>query len=200
MKYRNIAIEREYGSGGMEIGQETARRLGIACCSHEIYEKVAEELGIPVSEVESREENSTSSFLYSIAMLTNVQNGKDSTLTTEQKIHLIMQREMQEIANTGKCVYVGHCAIEALKDRTDVLKVFIRADDTSKNQRMIEEYGIAKENVERRREKADKRRRNTFRSYTTKKWDSPDNYDLILDSGKLGVENCISILVGILSK
>lgn len=200
MRYRNIAIEREYGSGGTQIGQEVSKRLGIACCSKEIYEKVADVLGIPVDEVETREESVTNSFLYSIAMLSNVQNGKDSTLSTEQKIHLVMQKQMQEIANRESCVFIGHCAMEALKDRNDVLRVFVRADDASKNQRIVEEYGIAKENAERRREKFDKRRRNAFRFYTTKKWEAADNYDLILDSGKLGVDNCVEILVKLLTR
>ncbi len=198
MKYRNIAIEREYGCGGTQIGETVAKKLGIACCSREIYEKIAKNLGISISEVERREENMTNSFLYSIVMLASVQNGKESALSLEQKIHLSMQEEMSAMANREKCVFIGHCAMEALKDREDVLKVFIRADDKSKRDRIIKEYGISPELVDKTREKFDRRRKDTFQVYTSKKWDNPDNYDLILDSGKLGIENCVSILVGLL--
>ena len=198
MKYNYITIEREYGCGGTQIGREVAKRLGIACCDREIYEKIAGKLGMSVAEVEDKEEKTTNSLLYSLAMLVNVQNGKD-TLSAEQRIHLAMQDEMVRIADTGKSVFIGHCAMEALKDRRGVLKVFIRADDESKNQRIVNEYGIETGNVSRIREKVDKRRRNTFYANTMKKWEAPENYDLILDSGKLGVENCVSILAGLLS-
>lgn len=199
MKYNYITIEREYGCGGTQIGREVAKRLGIACCDREIYEMIAGKLGMSVSQVEEKEEKTTNSLLYSLAMLVNVQNGSNNTLTDEQKIHLAMQDEMIKIADAGKSVFIGHCAMEALKDRKGVLKVFIRADDVSKNERIANEYGITANNIGRIREKTDKRRRNTFYANTMKKWESPDNYDLILDSGKLGIENCVSILVGLLS-
>lgn len=198
MKYHYIAIEREYGCGGTQIGEAVAKELGIACCGREIYEKIADELGISAEEVESREENTVNSFLYAVSMLANAQNGNDSNLSLEQKIHLAMQKEMKEIAAKDKCVFIGHCAMEALKDRKNVLKVFIRADDASRNERIIQEYGISPDKVEQVKTRFDKRRKNTFYSYTAKKWDSPDNYDLILDSGKLGIERCVSILAGLL--
>lgn len=198
MKYRYIAIEREYGCGGTQIGKEAAKELGIACCGSEIYEKIANELGISVEEVEKREENTVNSFLYAVSMLANAQNGNDSTLSVEQKIHLVMQQEIREIANKEKCVFIGHCAIAALKDRKDVLKVFIRADDAAKRERIINDYGISPDNVNQTKEKMDRRRRNTFYSYTARNWEEMDNYDLILDSGKLGIEKCVSILAGLL--
>ena len=98
MKYRNIAIEREYGSGGTQIGEAVAKELGISCCGREIYEKVAGDLRIAVSEAENMEENMTNSFLYSLAMLANAQRGNGTTLSMEQRIHLSMQKEMCEIA------------------------------------------------------------------------------------------------------
>ncbi len=198
MKYRNIAIEREYGCGGSEIGELAAKELGIMCCGRELYEKTAQDLNISVSEVESREEHLVNSFLYSVAMLGSIQNGKDGMLSVEQKVHLSMHEEMQKMARKGRCVFIGHCAIDALKDRDDVLKVFIRADGAVKRERIINEYGISPEEADRTREKTDKRRRNIFQEYTSKKWENPENYDLILDSGKLGIENCVSILVGLL--
>ncbi len=198
MKYRNIAIEREYGSGGTQIGEAVAKELGIACCGREIYEKVASDLRITVSEAENMEENMTNSFLYSLAMLANAQRGNGTTLSMEQKIHLSMQKEMCEVAEQERCVFIGHCAIEALKNRNDVLRVFIRAGDSSKTNRIVNEYNVLPDMVERTKEKVNRRRRKTFQAYTSKQWENPDSYDLILDSGKLGIENCVSVLVGLL--
>ena len=198
MKYRNIAIEREYGSGGTQIGEAVARELGIACCGREIYEKVAGDLRISIEEAENREENVTNSLLYSLAMLANAQSGIGTTLSLEQKIHLSMQEEMSRIAKNERCVFIGHCAMAALRDRNDVLKVFIRASDNVKTDRIINEYQVAPASVERTKEKINRRRKNTFQAYTSRKWENPDNYDLILDSGKLGIETCVSILVGLM--
>ena len=86
----------------------------------------------------------------------------------------------------------------ALRDRNDVLKVFIRASDNVKTDRIINEYQVAPASVERTKEKINRRRKNTFQAYTSRKWENPDNYDLILDSGKLGIETCVSILVGLM--
>ncbi len=199
MKYRYIAIEREYGSGGTQIGKEVANKLGIACCTTDIYEKVGTELGLTAEEVAKREESTTNSLLYSLAMLAGAQTGNENILSTEQKIHLVMQKEIQELANKGPCVFVGHCAMEALKKRNDVLRVFIRADNTSKILRIFDEYGIPKDSVEKIKDKHDRRRRNTFHSYTAKKWEDPANYELVMDSGKLGIEKCVEILVGLMN-
>ena len=198
MKYHYITIEREYGSAGTEIGKKTAERAGVSCCTSEVYEKVAARLGMSAKEGERREESTTNSFLYSIAMLINAQSGKSDTLSTEQQIYLSMQRAVKEAAEQGRCVFVGHCAGEALRDRGGVLRVFIRADYESKKDRIIKEYGVDKGSVDKVMEKNNRRRRSAYYANTMKKWDAAENYDMVLDSGKLGVETCVQILSGLL--
>lgn len=93
---------------------------------------------------------------------------------------------------------MGHCASEALKDRKDVVKVFIYADDAFKQQRIQEDYQISPNRMEFLRKKYDKKRANYYRANTMRRWDDYRNYDIVLNSGELGIEGCVKVLKGLL--
>ena len=94
---------------------------------------------------------------------------------------------------------MGHCASEALKDRKDVVKVFIYADDAFKQQRIQEDYQISPNRMDLVRRKYDKKRANYYRANTMKRWDDYRNYDIVLNSGELGIEGCVKVLKGLLA-
>lgn len=197
MKYKYITIEREYGSGGEKIARETAKQCGYHCYGREILELVAEKYDCNVDEVEKYEENVTGSFLYSIYMMSKAQSGDPDMLSGEGHLYLAEQTVIKELAEQGPAIFVGHCAGAALEEKNDVLHVFIGADKESKKQRCIEEYGIDKGRVESMRKRFDKKRSNYYYANTTRKWNDSNNYDLILDSGKLGVDGCVAALKGL---
>jgi cytidylate kinase len=116
-------------------------------------------------------------------------------LTKEGKIFVEEQSEIKKLANQGSAIFLGHCACEALKEKEGVIKVFIRcSDNNQKQERIIRDYGIRKEEVERVRERFDKKRANYYHANTNGKWKDFNNYDIVLDSAKIGIEGCVGML------
>ena len=188
MKYQYITIEREFGSGGTRIGELLAKECKMPCYGREILECVARKYDISV----------TNSFLYTVFVMSKAQSGDMNMLSDEGKVYLAEQAAIQSLAQNGSAVFMGHCASEALKDRKGVVKVFIHADDAFKQKRIQEDYQISPNRMEFLRKKYDKKRANYYRANTMKRWDDYRNYDIVLNSGKLGIEGCVKVLKGLL--
>lgn len=198
MKYQYIAIEREYGSGGQMIAERLAELSGIPCFGREILERVARQMNLSVSQIEDCEERATGSILYSLYAMSQMQTGNGNLLPLEGRVFLAEQKTIRDMAAYGTGVFIGHCAAEALQDRQGVLRVFIRADEKIKTQRIAETYGINERDIKKMIQKFDRKRANYYKANTNREWRSPGNYDLVLDSGTLGTEICTSILLHII--
>ena len=199
MKYDYIVIEREYGSGGTGIGSLLSEKLGIPCYGSEILDGVSERLQIPVSEIQKYEESTTNSFLYSIYAIGKMNEGAENFLSKENHIFLEEQKLIKEYAMSGPAIFVGRCAANALESR-NVLKVYIHADTEFRRQRAVKEYGIPTNMADSTMTKYDKKRRNYYNVNTGKKWNDWSNYDMILDSGKLGLDACARVIQAALEK
>lgn len=199
MKVNYIAIEREYGSGGTEIAKKAAKACQIPCYGSEILEAVAEKYNISPEQMQQYEENTTGSFLYSLYTLNRIQTGNAQPLTAEGQVFLAQQKEIKRMAAGGRAIFLGHCAAESLKEYKGVVKIFIRCSDPeAKRKRIVEEYGISPADAEATRKRFDKKRSSYYYSNTGKKWNDFSEYDMVLDSGKLGVEGCVGALKGII--
>ena len=99
------------------------------------------------------------------------------------------------LAEKGPCVIVGRCADYILRDKADCLKVFIHADMKFRAERIVKEYGERDQSPEERLKDKDKRRAAYHRFYTDMKWGHAQNYHITLDSGVLGIDKCVDILV-----
>ncbi len=107
---------------------------------------------------------------------------------------------IKNLAHQGPGIFVGHCASEALKDMDGVLRVFIHAKEDSKEKRAIEDYGIPEPQVAAVCRKFNRRRSNYYSFCTQKKWEDLNNYDLILDSSRLGIDGCAAALSALYKK
>ena len=186
MKQGIITISREFGSGGRTIGKGVAQKLGIPCYDAEIIQQMSKETGFAPDYI--REAGEDTSFLS--AAFTNRAFGP----TNED---ILWQRQYQvitELAEKGPCVIVGRCADYILRDRPDVLKVFVHADMAFRAKRIVEVYGQREESPEQRLKDKDKRRSTYYRFYTGRKWGQLDTYDLMLNSGVLGIEKCTELI------
>lgn len=193
MRYDYVVIEREYGSGGTEIGKILSEKMNIPCYGSEILEGVSEKLQIPVSDIQKYEETTSNSFLYSIYAIGKMNEGAEHFLSKESQIFMEEQKLIKEYALRGSAVFVGRCAAGALESK-NVLKVYVHAGAEFRKQRAIAEYGIPENLAERTMVKYDKKRRNYYFANTGKKWNDWSNYDVILDSGKLGITTCASMI------
>lgn len=192
-----ITISREFGSGGRAIGEMVAKRLGVPFYDREIIEMSAEKSGLAISFVEDTEQKIKNKFLHSLAF-GGYHKGADlgsMQLSLPDKLFIATCDIIRTIADEGSCVIVGRCADFVLKDRKNVLNVFVYSDDENKVKRVIKERGLNEDKAESEVKKANKYRSNHYEYYTERKWGEKSNYQLCLDSGFLGVEGTVDIIV-----
>ena len=197
MRMKYITIEREYGSGGTLIGKALAEKCQVPCYGQEILERASERLQISVDEIRKYEEKATNSVLYSLYMLWQPRSLSDEMLSSEGKVFVEEQNAIKEFANQGSAIFMGHCACEALKEYDNVVRVYIHADDETKKKRIMADYGIAEANVTIVEKRNNKRRASYYTANTQKKWNGLQNYDIVLDSSKLGIDGCVDVLAGL---
>ena len=199
MAKKIITISREYGSGGRQIGYMTAKKLGMEFYDKELIDAAAKEIGFPPDLIADREQRLTNSLLYNFAMgtlygMSYPREPKISELPLTEQIFVAQKKAIVEASKKGSCVFIGRCADYILKSRPDVLRVFIYADREIRKRRAVEAYGVLQENIDEFLYQSDKRRRIHYENFTNQKWGSRENYDLMLNSGELGLEKCVEIL------
>ena len=188
MKNRVITISREFGSGGRTIGKRTAEELGIPCYDNELIQSIATESGFNANYIKEVGEDApggiiTSAFSHQLFG----PNNADYLWEIQYKI-------ITELAQKESCVIVGRCADYILRDTADCLRVFIHADMKFRAERIVKEYGEREISPEQRIRDKDKRRAAYHRFYTEMKWGHAQNYDITLNSGTLGIDNCVKII------
>ena len=189
-----ITISRQFGSGGHSIAKAVADRLGIAFYDNNLITEVAKQSGLSEEFIRENEEyaSHSSSFLYQLAMSTAGTSGYPSVC---QKLYEAQTKVIEEIANKEACVIVGRCADYILKDREDCLHVFIHADNEHRSKHILEKYGPTEKTTAQRIKDKDNKRRNYYRFHTDREWGVAANYHLALDSGALGEELCVELIV-----
>lgn len=197
MKIRFVTIEREYGSGGTEIAERLAEKCGIPCYGREVLEIAAAQLGISVEEAETYEEKVTNKFMYSLFVMSQTQKGDPDMLPMEGKLYVEEHAAIQKLARQGRAIFVGHCASSALEEE-NVLRVFIRADEDYKMKRAVDEYGIDVKEAESVCRRFNKKRAHYYAVNTSQKWDDLSNYDIVLDSSRIGIEGCVEAIAAIM--
>lgn len=194
MKYRIIAIEREYASGGNEIGARVGLELDVPCYGKEVLERAAERMQTVPERLIHLEESTSNSFLFSLGMANRVALGERDGLTEEGELYVVEEQVIRDMALQGPCVIVGRCAGWILREREDVLRVFIHADREFRKKRAIQEYGIEERKVENVLKRFDRRRSNFYSANTCMRWDDNRGYDLVLDSSSLGIAACVDLI------
>ena len=195
MSKRIITISREFGSGGRTIANEVANRLGYAFYDKALVERIARESGYSTDFVERRGEDatSTSSFLFNLAR--SASGGFEGYSDISDKLYVTQHNIIKRLPEEGPCVIVGRCSDYILKDAPDALHVFIYADMQFKTDRIVKLYGERDDAPEKRLEEKDKKRKVYYKNFTGRIWGMSGNYDISLNSGKLGIESCIDIIV-----
>ena len=194
-KYRIIAIERQYASGGREIGKKVAKALGSPSYGREILEMAAERNGQTAEYIEHLEETVSNSMFYALMNAYNrAAHGEVEVLSPEDTLLLTETEVIKELAAKGPCVFIGRSAGCILNERSDILRVFIYAEDEIRMKRAIEQYGDDPKEAFSILRKYDKRRANYYNVNYSHKWGDRAGYHICLDSGKLGIENCVKIL------
>lgn len=181
-----ITIAREYGSGGRYVGRLIADKLGIKFYDKDFIEKLAQETGLSEEYIEENEQK--------MPKLSNFNNGYYIGLNNSDELFLKETELIKELADKESSVIIGRCADFILKDRDDILKVFIYSDMKDKVKRATEIYGFDKAKAEKEIKRIDKLRGNHYKHYTEKEWKDYSNYDICINSDKLGVEKSAELI------
>ena len=200
MEKKIITISREFGSGGRTVGHMIADRLSIPFYDKELVDQVALESGFAPKFIEEHGEHSPGSSLFSYAFIPQGVPGVMNGLSTADFLWNIQCSVILQLADKGPCVIVGRNADYILKDRPDCLHAYIHADMDFRADRIVRLYGESEKSPQARLQEKDKRRRVNYQHYTGRTWGQAQNYDICLDSGRLGVEQCADIIISMVEK
>ena len=191
MTKRIITISREFGSGGRFIGEEVAKKLGIAYYDKNIINEIAEKSGLSPEYIQENAELSPKKGLFAYAFA-----GRDITgKSVEDLVYEAQRKVILELAEKESCVIIGRNADYILQDRDDVLNVFIHGDTPEKIQRITRLYNVEEQKAVKMMVDIDKRRMANYNFYTNQKWGKADNYTLCLNSSQLGYDRCEKIIM-----
>lgn len=192
-----IAIAREFGSGGHEIGLGLSQALGVDFYDKEILKQAAQESGIMQELFEKADEKPTNSFMYSLAVGTQVRSGAFSDYSdylTNDKLFLLQSDAIKKLSEKSSCVIIGRCADYILQGTKGLLKVYIHSPLELRVQRIAKIHNIDEDAARALIKKTDKSRANYYSFYTDTRWGNAANYDLCVDAGKFGVNGAINII------
>ncbi len=191
MAKRIITISREFGSGGRFIGEEVAKKLGIAYYDKNVVNEIAEKSGLSPEYIQENAELSPKRGLFAYAFA-----GRDITgKSVEDMVYEAQRNVILELADKEPCVIIGRNADYILKDRDDVLNVFIHGDAPEKTQRIRQIYHVSEKDAVKMMADTDKRRMANYNFYTNQKWGKASNYTLCLNSSQLGYDRCAYFMI-----
>ena len=199
MANKIYTIGREFGSGGREVGEKLAAKLGIKLYDKELLQQAAKDSGFCEEIFENHDEKPTNSFLYSLVMDTYSVSGYSAAsfldMPLNHKVFLAQFETIKKIAEKESCVIVGRCADYALSDNPNCINVFIHADLDVRIKNVSRNLNITENKARDIINKTDKQRASYYNYYTSKKWGDSKSYNLSLDAGKLGTDNCVEMIL-----
>ena len=197
MKKKIITIARQYGSCGREIGQALAEKLGYKYYDRDLISLAAEQSGMNKEILHEADEKAATSILYTLALGSSVMaHGIDHiNVPLNDKLYIVQSNIIKDIYNHGDgAVIVGRCADYILSDKDDVIKVFISADFDERVATVAARSEVNPSKAKDMVVKTDKRRANYYNYYTGKKWGKIENYDLVINSSRTGIDGAVKII------
>ena len=196
MPYRILTLERQYASGGRAVGKAVADALGVPCYNREILEYAAERSGQTPEHLERLEETANTGLISSLqAAYARLARGERAALPPEGALLLAEAEVIRVLADEGPCVLIGRSAGCILRDRTDVLRAFLYADEEARIRRAVDEYGHDENEAPTVLRYFDRRRANFYNANYSLKWEDKAGYHLCLDTGRLGIAACAKVLL-----
>ena len=192
-----ITIGRQFGSGGRKVGKLLAEKLDIPYYDKELLAEAAKGSGICQEIFENHDEKPTRSLLFSLVTGMQMHGDPGSMymdMPLNHKIFLAQFDAIRRIASEGPCVIVGRCADYVLRDKPNAVSVFVKADIRQRMERAVSLYGVDPAKAEETVRKADKQRASYYNYYATATWGDVNNYDLCVDTGKLGIEGTVELI------
>lgn len=192
-----ISIGRQYGSGGAEIGAKLAKELGISFYDKNILRMNSDESGIKESYFYLADERAGNKLLYKIISSMTPEKKAPSfgaDLISADNLFRFQSEVIRKLAEAESCVIIGRCADYVLQGTEGLVRVFLYADMESRMNRIVEKGICSKEEASKMVKRMDRERRDYYRYYTGKEWSSIENYDILLNTEKLGIDGTIQAI------
>ena len=189
-----ITIARQYGSGGRTVGEMLSKDMGIHYYDKELIKLASEESGINERLFVNADEKIKMTKLFK--MVKNIYTGQlippeSDDFVSDKNLFNYQAKVIKNLAEEESCVIVGRCADYVLKDYDNVLSVFVHAPKDYCMEQAAKKVSMPSKELEKYIAKIDKRRADYYKFYTGREWTDARNYDLCLDSSKLGFERCV---------
>lgn len=187
-----ITIAREFASGGREIAKMIAEQLDIPVYNKELITRAAKKSGLTEEAIAASENRRTGSLIYSLYTMGN-------TMPLSDQVYILQSNVIKELASEGSCIILGRCGDYVLRNRPNVLRVFLYAPlayrvQVAKASPEAQGKGESDKVIEQTLTKHDRGRASYYNYYTENRWGEAKNYDLCLNT-QMGGEICASLIV-----
>ena len=193
-----ITIARQYGSGGREIGEKVAEKLGIKLYDKELITHAATKGSLDENITKLADESAANSLLYTLAMGSNVLGTTmhfGYKMPLNDKLFILQSEIIKEYAREESCVIIGRCADYVLRNEEHIFRIFIYGDLDHRQARIAARHPELKSSqIIDVINKTDKRRSSYYNFYTGNKWGKFDNYDIAINSSTLGIDGAAELI------
>ena len=193
-----VTIGRQYGSGGAEVGKKLGEKLGLDVYDKEILRMTSNESGIRESYFHLADEKAGNKLLYKVIRSlipedTSPSIGAD--LVSKENLFRFQSSVIRKLAQEESCIFIGRCAEHILSEEENLVRVFIYADMDARIERIREKAYYADDEIEKNIKRIDKEWNEYHLYYTGKEREDLSNYDLVLNSAKIGVDGCVQCIL-----
>ena len=194
-----ITIARQYGSGGREIGEKVAKKLGITLYDKQLITDAATKGNLDENVSKLADESAANSLLYTLAMGSNVLGTTmhfGYKMPLNDKLFILQSEVIKEKVKDESCIFIGRCADYVLRDEENLFRIFVYGDLDHRQMRIAKRHPELKSSqIIDVISKTDKRRSSYYNFYTGNKWGKFDNYDIAVNSSTLGIEGSAELIV-----
>lgn len=187
-----VTIGREHGSNGHLVARALAEALGYVCYDKEIVDHTAENSNFSKEVLDTFDEKRVSPYIVPIPHYL----GLNESFRLNMQLASAQFDVIRSLAEKGDCIFVGRCADYVLRNRQDVVKVFVMADENFRIRTMMERRNLSEDAAKKLIRQVDKDRASYYKYYTDQIWGERENYDLVINSGRVGVDGTVKVIVG----
>lgn len=198
MDHLIITVARGFGSGGKSIANQVAEDLGINCYENQILTLASQISGIDENIlVETNEKIRGKSYFHSLlhGLPRTLMPRVEGEFQSDKNIFQIQKQIIEKLAATESCIIVGKCADWILRDRPNVISIYIEAPRAYCRQKIMDRMNVNEAVADKSITQTDKYRAEYYKHYTGGNyWTNPVNYDLTLNSARVGFDNCVKTI------
>lgn len=196
-----ICIGRQYGSGGRDVGELVAKKLGVTCYDKLLIQEAARNSGMDADYLEKHDENMKDMLLpFSGNCFADTADMSGIFYFAGDHAYNAEKREILNVAQRESSVIIGRCASAILGENGRTLSVFLYGTEGDCVQRIADRNGLSLRQARERMEKINRMRRRYFNFYAMTEWGKPESYDAMLSTSALGTQGCADAIVYLLEK